>query len=110
MTARRALHLYDWQGAACAAVLASTLEETGMLRPVSEAAARDARFLVKVLADGEARGRFRLSGDRERVARHILEVVAAPRPTGERALGAPAVDREAYSCAAFVLAAVGVKE
>ena len=110
VTARRALHLYDWQAAAVAASSTRTLEETGLLRPVSEAAVRDAQFVVEALADGEARGLFRLSNDPEPVARHILDVVAAARPAGERDLGASAVDREAHSCAAFVLAAVGVRD
>ena len=107
VTARRALHLYDWQGSAIVADPSRSLREAGVHRSLSEAATMEAQFLSDLLVAGEGDGGFRLDGDPAYVAGRILDVVAGSTVTARRSLSGLAIDDDAHACAAFVLAAVG---
>ena len=109
VSARRALHLYDWQGSAIVATSSRSLREAEVGRMLSDAAAMDTQFLVDLLTAGERGGAFRLSGEPTYVARSILDVVAgSPAAAGRsQGLSGVAIDDDAHACAAFVLAAVG---
>ncbi len=111
VSARRALHLYDWQGSAIVATSSRSLRESEVGRMVSDAATMDTQFLVDLLAAGERGGAFRLSGEPTYVARSILDVVAgSPAAAGRsQGLSGLAIDDDAHACAAFALAAVGVR-
>ena len=106
VAARRALNVYDWQGAAIVADSSRSLREAGVHRSLAEATTMDTQFLSDLLAVGERDGLFRLSGDRANVARRILDVVTGSRMTPGRSFSGVAIDDDAHACAAFVLAAV----
>jgi response regulator NasT len=109
VTARRALHLYDSQGSAIAACASRSLRETGVQRSLADATTMDTQFLGDLLVAGERAGGFRLGGDPVDAAGRILDVVAGSPVSAARSLSGVAIDDDAHACAAFVLAAVGVR-
>ena len=109
VTARRALHLYDSEGAAIVACSSRSLREESIRRSLSDARTMDAQFLADLLEAGERGGTFRLSGDPDDVARRVLDVVAGLPAAGGHSLSGLAIDDAANACSAFVLAAVGVR-
>jgi DNA-binding NarL/FixJ family response regulator len=110
VSARRALHLYEWQAVAILAGSSRSLQEAGVRRAVADAATMDAEFLVDLLEAGKRDGAFRLSGEPAQLARRILDVTAGSIGTMRRNLNGLAIDADAHACAAFVLAALGGSE
>jgi TetR/AcrR family transcriptional regulator, cholesterol catabolism regulator len=104
VASRRALHTFDWRGSAILAALPEPLRRSHLAGALSRAEAGDRRFLEDLLASGAASGALRLRDDPARVAGFVLDLVAAP---GIRhAASGEAIDRDASSCADFVLAAL----
>ena len=99
----RALHALDPDGSAIARA-PRPLRGTEMAGIAAEAAASDAHFLERLLVDGKETGVFRLLDEPARLATRVLDVVSAPCRTRLPDFGE--IDREANSCAAFVLASL----
>jgi response regulator NasT len=106
VTARRALHLYDWQASRIVAGSAGSLQQAGAGRAVVDAAAMDVQFLGDLLEAGERDGAFRLHGEPAQIAGRVLDLVAGSSGARRRSLSGLAIDDDAHACAAFVLSAV----